>query len=64
MQRFGYYDPTSVQKAVGIAADKPEAKYLAGGQSLIATMKLGLSAPTDARAPLIASASGPHRSQS
>ena len=47
MQRFGYYDPTSVQKAVGIVADKPEAKFLAGGQSLIATMKLGLSAPTD-----------------
>ena len=47
MQRFGYYDPTSVQKAAGIVADKPEAKFLAGGQSLIATMKLGLSAPSD-----------------
>ena len=47
MQRFGYYDPTSAQKAVGIAADKPEAKYLAGGQSLLATMKLRLAAPSD-----------------
>jgi carbon-monoxide dehydrogenase medium subunit len=47
MQRFGYYDPTSVQKAAGIVADKPEAKFLAGGQSLLATMKLGLSAPSD-----------------
>jgi aerobic carbon-monoxide dehydrogenase medium subunit len=47
MNRFGYYDPTSVQKAAGILKDKPEAKYVAGGQSLIAAMKLGLSAPSD-----------------
>jgi len=47
MNPFGYYDPTSVQKAVGIAADKGDAKYLAGGQSLIATMKLGLAEPSD-----------------
>ena len=47
MNRFGYYDPTSLQKAVGVASDKPEARYLAGGQSLLATMKLGLAAPTD-----------------
>jgi carbon-monoxide dehydrogenase medium subunit len=47
MNRFGYYDPTSVQKAVGIAKDKPDAKYVAGGQSLIAAMKLGLAQPTD-----------------
>ena len=47
MNRFGYYDPTSVQKAVGITKDKPEAKFVAGGQSLIAAMKLGLAAPSD-----------------
>jgi len=47
MNRFGYYDPTSVQKAVGITKDKPDAKFVAGGQSLIAAMKLGLSAPSD-----------------
>lgn len=47
MQTFGYYDPTSVQKAAGITADKPEARYLAGGQSLLAAMKLGLAAPSD-----------------
>ena len=47
MQAFGYYDPTSVQKAVGITADKAEAKYIAGGQSLLAAMKLGLAAPSD-----------------
>ena len=47
MQTFGYYDPTSVQKAVGITADKPESKYVAGGQSLIAAMKLGFISPSD-----------------
>jgi carbon-monoxide dehydrogenase medium subunit len=47
MNPFGYYDPTSVSKAVGIAADKPEARYLAGGQSLLAAMKLRLAAPSD-----------------
>jgi len=47
MNAFGYYDPTSVQKAVGIASDKRDAMYLAGGQSLLATMKLGLAEPSD-----------------
>jgi aerobic carbon-monoxide dehydrogenase medium subunit len=47
MQTFGYYDPTSVLKAVGILADKPEARFLAGGQTLLATMKLRLAAPSD-----------------
>jgi carbon-monoxide dehydrogenase medium subunit len=47
MQPFGYYDPTSVAKAAGIAADKADAKYLAGGQSLLAAMKLSLAAPSD-----------------
>lgn len=47
MQPFGYYDPTSVQKAVGVVADKGEARYLAGGQSLLAAMKLRLAAPSD-----------------
>ncbi len=47
MNKFGYYDPTSAQKAVGIAADKPEARYLAGGQSLLPAMRLRLSSPTD-----------------
>jgi carbon-monoxide dehydrogenase medium subunit len=47
MNRFGYYDPTSVQKAVGIAADKAEGRYLAGGQTLLPTMRLRLNAPTD-----------------
>jgi aerobic carbon-monoxide dehydrogenase medium subunit len=47
MNTFGYYDPTSVQKAVGIAADKPQARYLAGGQSLLPAMRMRLQSPTD-----------------
>lgn len=47
MQAFGYYDPTSVAKATGTAADKSDARYLAGGQSLLAAMKLRLAAPSD-----------------
>ena len=47
MNRFGYYDPTSVTKAVGIAGDKSDARYLAGGQSLLAAMRLRLNAPSD-----------------
>jgi carbon-monoxide dehydrogenase medium subunit len=47
MNRFGFYDPTSVQKAVGIADDKPESRYLAGGQSLLPAMRLRLSSPSD-----------------
>ena len=46
MQPFGYYDPTSVAKATGILSDKADARFLAGGQSLLPTMRLGLSAPT------------------
>src|SRR2546423_10228776 len=47
MNRFGYYEPTSVQKAVGVIPDHKDARYLAGGQSLIAAMKLGLATPSD-----------------
>ena len=47
MNRFGYYDPTSVQKAAGIAEDKKDGRYLAGGQSLLPAMRLRLSSPTD-----------------
>jgi carbon-monoxide dehydrogenase medium subunit len=47
MNTFGYYDPTSVSKAVGILADKPDARFLAGGQTLLAAMKLRLAAPSD-----------------
>jgi carbon-monoxide dehydrogenase medium subunit len=44
MQAFQYQLPASVADAVKAAAD-PEAKILAGGQSLLPSMKLGLAAP-------------------
>jgi carbon-monoxide dehydrogenase medium subunit len=47
MQSFGYLEPTTLARAASAAKDKPDGKYLAGGQSLLATMKLGLAAPTD-----------------
>ena len=47
MNAFGFYEPTSVRKAVAIAADRSDGKYLAGGQSLLAAMKLRLTAPSD-----------------
>ena len=47
MNSFGFYEPTSVRKAVAIAADHSDGKYVAGGQTLLAAMKLGLTAPTD-----------------
>jgi len=45
MQTFGYSEPTTVAKAAGAATANSESRYLAGGQSLLAAMKLGLSAP-------------------
>jgi aerobic carbon-monoxide dehydrogenase medium subunit len=47
MQAFGYQDPTSVAKAAASATRNPEARYLAGGQSLLAAMKLGLATPPE-----------------
>ncbi len=47
MQSFGYHDPATVARATGTAKEKPDGKYLAGGQSLLATMKLGLATPSD-----------------
>lgn len=46
MQTFTYHKPTSVSTAAQ-AGTKDEAKFLAGGQSLLAAMKLRFSAPTD-----------------
>jgi len=42
---FDYEAPTSVEEAVEILGKNPEAKVLAGGQSLIALMKLRLASP-------------------
>ncbi len=42
---FDYEAPTSVEEAVAILGKNPDAKVLAGGQSLIALMKLRLASP-------------------
>jgi len=46
MQTFTYQRPSSTADALKAGA-KTDAKYLAGGQSLLATMKLRLSTPSD-----------------
>jgi len=45
MQTFAYQTPASVADAARAAADD-DAKLIAGGQSLLAAMKLGLAAPS------------------
>src|SRR4051812_48831234 len=45
MHAFHYHRPASAKDAV--ALNKDEAKYLAGGQSLVQAMKLRLSSPSD-----------------
>ncbi len=47
MQDFGFHRPSSLADAVKALKERPDAKYLAGGQSLIPVMKLGLAAPSD-----------------
>lgn len=42
---FDYEAPSSVEEAVAILGKNPDAKILAGGQSLIALMKLRLASP-------------------
>jgi len=46
MNSFEYRRPTRVAEAVQWLRDDPEAKLLAGGQSLLAAMKLRFAAPT------------------
>lgn len=46
MNDFDFRRPESVQAAVQALRDDPDAKLLAGGQSLLAAVKLGLAAPT------------------
>jgi len=47
MYAFNYQNPKSVADAAAALSKGGDAKLLAGGQSLIAAMKLRLSAPTD-----------------
>ena len=44
--KFDYHRPSSVQEAVQILSDNPDAKVLAGGHSLIPVMKLRLASPS------------------
>lgn len=44
--KFDYHRPSSVQEAVQILSDNPDAKVLAGGHSLLPVMKLRLAAPS------------------
>src|SRR5258706_8769058 len=47
MHTFQYHRPASVKDALSLGAEKPEGRYLAGGQSLVQAMKLRLSSPSD-----------------
>src|SRR3954454_21035387 len=47
MHAFQYHRPASMKDATGLASQKPEGRYLAGGQSLVQAMKLRLSSPSD-----------------
>ena len=47
MHAFEYHRPSSTKDALALGSNKEEARYLAGGQSLVQAMKLRLSSPTD-----------------
>ncbi len=47
MYSFSYHRPASIEQASEMLTARPEAKLLAGGQSLVASMKLRLSEPSD-----------------
>lgn len=45
-KKFDYYAPTTLREAIRILHREEDAKVLAGGQSLLALMKLRLASPT------------------
>ena len=45
MYAFEYHRPTSVKEAAGMAGQAEDTKFLAGGHTLLPTMKLRLPAP-------------------
>jgi carbon-monoxide dehydrogenase medium subunit len=47
MYQFNYHTPTTLEEARALFADAEDGIYLAGGQTLIPTMKQRLAAPTD-----------------
>jgi carbon-monoxide dehydrogenase medium subunit len=47
MNAFGFHRPASVAAAEAARRERTDASYIAGGQSLLGAMKLGLAAPSD-----------------
>jgi carbon-monoxide dehydrogenase medium subunit len=47
MTPFGFHRPATAASAVQLHQARDDARYLAGGQSLLPAMKLGLAAPSD-----------------
>ncbi|MBF2759754.1 MAG: xanthine dehydrogenase family protein subunit M [Ectothiorhodospiraceae bacterium AqS1] len=47
MYSFGYFRPSRIEDALARLNDSPEAKLLAGGQTLLPTMKQRLAGPSD-----------------
>jgi len=47
MNNFAFHSPTAVAAAQALRQQHDEAAYIAGGQSLLGAMKLGLAAPSD-----------------
>jgi carbon-monoxide dehydrogenase medium subunit len=46
MPNLAYHHPASAAEAARLSTDDPDAKLLAGGQSIVPSLKLGLLAPT------------------
>src|SRR3954462_1973810 len=47
MHAFEYHRPSTTKDALALGTEKPEGRYLAGGQSLVQAMKVRLSSPSD-----------------
>ena len=47
MQNFDYHKPNSVDEAVANMQASDDGKFLAGGMTMLPTMKQGLAAPED-----------------
>jgi len=47
MNAFAYHSPARVADAAALRARHADSSYIAGGQSLLGAMKLGLAAPSD-----------------
>jgi carbon-monoxide dehydrogenase medium subunit len=47
MENFGYHRPSKLADAVKLMKKAKDAKYLAGGMTLLPTMKQGLASPSD-----------------